>query len=152
MPYEPRGRTFDEFELDEVITTARRTITEADVVNFAGISGDFNPLHTDEQFATQTPFGTRVAHGMLVMSVATGLANQLGVFEGTTLALIEQTIRYKGAVHFGDTVHLELRVANKKESSKPDRGVITFETTVKNQDDRAVIEGQWVLLMRRSRQ
>lgn len=149
MTYQPRGRTFDQFELDEIITTARRTITEADIVNFAGLSGDFNPLHTDEEFAKETPFGTRIAHGMLVASIATGLANQLGVFEGTTIALLEQTVRYRGAVLPGDTVHLELRVADKKESSKPDRGVITFETVIKNQQDEPVIEGQWVLLMRR---
>ncbi|MFQ5596356.1 MAG: MaoC/PaaZ C-terminal domain-containing protein, partial [Anaerolineae bacterium] len=123
MTYQPRGRTFDQFELDEVITTARRTITEADIVNFAGLAGDFNPLHTDEEFAKETPFGTRIAHGMLVASVATGLANQLGIFEGTTIALMEQVIRYRGAVLPGDTIHLELRVADKKESSKPDRGV-----------------------------
>lgn len=150
MTYQSRGRTFDQFELGEVITTARRTITEADVVNFAGLAGDYNPLHTDEEFAKETPFGTRIAHGMLIASIATGLANQLGVFEGTTIALMEQTVRYKGAVLPGDTIYLELQVADKKETSKPDRGVLTVETTVKNQRDEAVIEGQWVLLMRRS--
>ncbi len=149
MSYQARGRTFDQFELGEVIVTARRTITEADIVNFAGLSGDFNPLHTDEEFAKQTPFGQRIAHGMLVASVATGLANQLGVFEGTTLALLEQTVRYKGAVLPGDTIHLELRVAEKKESSKADRGIITFETLIKNQRDETVIDGRWILLMRR---
>lgn len=149
MAYQARGRTFDQFEVGEVITTARRTITEADIVNFAGLSGDFNPLHTDEEFAKTTPFGKRIAHGMLVASIATGLANQLGVFEGTTIALLEQTVRYRGAVFPGDTVHLELRVAEKKESSKPDRGVVTFEAAVKNQQGETVIEGQWVLLMRR---
>lgn len=149
MSYQARGRTFDQFELGEVIVTARRTITEADIVNFAGLSGDFNPLHTDEEFAKRTPFGQRIAHGMLVASVATGLANQLGVFEGTTLALLEQTVRYKGAVLPGDTIRLELRVAEKKESSKADRGVIAFETLIKNQRDETVIDGRWVLLMRR---
>ncbi len=149
MSNKPRGRTFDQFDVGEVITTARRTVTEADIVNFAGLSGDFNPLHTDEVFAKETPFGTRIAHGMLVASIATGLANQLGVFEGTTIALLEQTVRYRGAVFPGDTIHLELRVADKKESSKPDRGVVTFEATIKNQRGEAVIEGQWVLLMRR---
>lgn len=150
--YQPRGRTFDQFDVGEVITTAQRTITEAAVEQFAGLSGDFNPLHTNEEFANETPFGTRIAHGMLVASVATGLANQLGVFEGTTIALLEQTIRYQGAVQFGDTVHLELTVANKKESSKPSRGTVVFETAVKNQRDETVIDGQWVLLMRRSEQ
>ncbi len=150
MTERPRGRTFDQFAPGEVITTARRTITEADIVNFAGLSGDFNPLHTDEEFARSTPFKGRIAHGMLVASVATGLANQLGIFEGTTLALLEQTVRYRGAVFPGDTVHLELRVADKRPSSKPDRGVITFAAAVKNQRGETVIEGHWTLLMRRS--
>jgi acyl dehydratase len=71
------------------------------------------------------------------------------VFEGTTLALMEQVIRYKGAVKFGDTVHLKLTVKEKKETSKPDRGVVVFGTDVLNQEGQAVIEGQWTLMMRR---
>jgi len=150
MTYRMRGLTFDQFELGQTFSTASRTVTEADVVAFAGLSGDFNPLHTDETFARTTPFGERIAHGMLGAAIATGLANQLGVFEGTTLALLTQTIRYTGAIRFGDTIHLELKVAEKKETSKPDRGVITFDTAVVNQDEKTVIEGQWVLMMRRS--
>lgn len=150
MSYTPRGLTFDQFELGQTFTTASRTVTEADVVAFAGLSGDFNPLHTDETFARTTPFGGRIAHGMLGAAIATGLANQLGIFEGTTIALISQTLRYTAAIRFGDTVHLELKVAEKRETSKPDRGVITFEATLVNQEDRPVIEGQWVLMLRRT--
>jgi acyl dehydratase len=118
-------------------------------VNFAGVSGDYNPLHTDEEFGKTTPFGSRIAHGVLGLAIATGQANQLGIFEGTTIALMTQTIKYTGAVKFGDTIHLELKVAEKKESSKPDRGVVTFDATVLNQQGKSVIEGQWVLLMKR---
>jgi acyl dehydratase len=151
MDYKFRGRTFDDFESGEEIMSASRTITEADVVNFAGLSGDFNPLHTDETFAASTPFKTRIAHGMLSMAVATGLANQLGIFEGTTLALLSQTIKYTGAVKFGDTIRLKLKVGEKKESSKPDRGIITFENQILNQNDEVVVETQWVLMMTRSK-
>jgi len=147
--YRFRGRTFDQFEPDEVIVTAARTVTEADVVNFAGLSGDYNPLHTDEEFGKTTPFGGRIAHGMLGLAIATGLANQLGVFEGTTLALMQQTVKYTGAIRFGDTIHLELKVAEKKETSKPDRGVITFDADVLNQRGEAVIKSQWVLMIKR---
>ncbi len=150
MTYRMRGLTFDQFELGQTFSTASRTVTEADVVAFAGLSGDFNPLHTDETFARTTPFGGRIAHGMLGAAIATGLANQLGVFEGTTLALLTQTIRYTGVIRFGDTIHLELKVAEKKETSRPDRGVVTFDTAVVNQDEKTVIEGQWVLMMRKS--
>ena len=99
-----------------------------------------------------SPFGGRIAHGMLIAAMATGMANWTGVFEGTTLALMEQVIRYRGAVKFGDTVHLELKVAEKKPTSKPDRGVVVFDTAVLNQDGQAVVEGQWTLMMRRAQQ
>jgi acyl dehydratase len=145
-----RGLTFDEFEIDARFTSPGRTVTEADVVAFAGLSGDFNPLHTDAEFGKTTPFGERVAHGMLVVAMATGMANWTGIFEGTTLALMEQLIRYKGAVRFGDTVRLELQVLEKKATSKPDRGVVRFAARVCNQRDEAVIDGEWTLLMKRS--
>lgn len=150
MPYQFKGKYFEEFNLGDVYETARRTITESDVVQFAGLSGDFNPLHTDEIFGKEnTPFKTRIAHGMLIMSVATGLANQLGIFEGTSLALLSMTIKYTGAVLFGDTVRLVLKVAEKKESSKPDKGVVTFDCAVLNQKDEKVVETQWVVMLKR---
>jgi len=148
--YRPRGLTYDQLELGQRFVTAARTVTEADVVSFAGLSGDFNPLHTDQTFAARSPFGGRIAHGMLVAAIATGLANQLGVFEGTTLALMEQLVRYRGPVRLGDTVHLELAVTAMKETSDGRRGLVTFGTEVKNQDDQTVIDGHWLLMMRRS--
>ena len=144
-----RGKTYDQLNVGETFTSQGRTVTEADVVTFAGVSGDFNPLHTDASFAAKTPHGERIAHGALVVSIATGMANWTGIFEGTTLALMEQTIRYKGAVKLGDTVHIEMKVEEKKETSKTDRGVVTFDVQVANQDGQIVIEGPWTLLMRR---
>ncbi len=149
MAYKFKGKTFNEFKIGDDFTTASRTITEADVVNFAGLSGDFNPLHTDEEFGKSTPFKGRVAHGMLSVAVATGLANQLGIFEGTTIALLSMTINYKGAVKFGDTIHLVLKVVEKKETSKGDRGIVTFDTTIYNQNDDSIVEGQWVVMLRK---
>lgn len=149
MANKTRGLTFDEFNVGDVFVSQARTVTEADVVTFAGVSGDFNPLHTDAEFGKTTPFGERIAHGMLIAAMATGMANWLGIFEGTTIALMEQVIQYKGAVKFGDTVHLELTVAEKKESSKADRGVVLFTTRVCNQEGKAVIEGTWTTLMKR---
>lgn len=150
MAYKPRGLTFDQFNIGDVFVCQSRTVTEADTVNFAGVSGDYNPLHTDEEFGKTTPFGGRIAHGVLGLAIATGQANQLGVFEGTTIALMQQTVKYVGAVKFGDTIHLELKVAEKKESSKPDRGVVTFDAIVLNQAGKPVIDSQWVLLMKRN--
>lgn len=145
-----RGLTFDEFEPGACYESQARTVTEADVVTFAGLSGDFNPLHTDAEFGKNGPFGERIAHGMLIQSMATGMANWTGLFEGTTLALLEQVIRYKGAVHFSDTIHLELEVLDKKPSSKPDRGVVRVAARVINQRAEVVQDGEWTLLMKRS--
>jgi acyl dehydratase len=149
MEYQPRGRFFEDFAVREVLVSARRTITEADVARFAGLSGDFNPLHTDEVYGQTTPFGTRIAHGLLVVAIGSGLVNQAGWFEGTTLALLEMTTRFVRPVHFGDTVHQRLEVVEQKESSRPDRGVVTFAVTILNQRGEAVVEGQHVVLLRR---
>lgn len=143
-----RGLTYDEFAIDANYKSQARTVTEADVVNFAGLSGDFNPLHTDAEFGKTTPMGERIAHGVLILAMATGMANWMGIFEGTTIALMEQVARYKGAVKLGDTVHLEMQVTEKKPTSKPDRGVVKFLTRVCNQRDELVIEGEWTLLMK----
>ena len=144
-----RGKTYDEFEIGTTFVSQARTVTEADVVSFAGLSGDFNPLHTNIEFGKKTPFGERIAHGMLIFSMATGMANWTGIFEGTTLALMEQTVRYKGAVKFGDTIHLELEVSEKKPTSKPERGIVIFIARVLNQSDEIVLDGEWTLMMKK---
>ena len=149
MVYKFKGKKFSEFKVGDEFTTASRTISEADVVNFAGLSGDFNPLHTDEEFSKSTPFEGRIAHGMLSVAIATGLANQLGIFEGTTIALLSMIINYTGAVKFGDTIHLELKVVEKKETSKDDRGIVTFDTIVYNQNKVSIVEGKWILMLRK---
>jgi len=147
MSYKFKGLKFSQFEVGQIYYTARRTITEADVVNFAGLTGDFNPLHVDEVYAQETPFKKRIAHGMLGVAIATGLANQLGIFEGTTIALLSQTISYKGPVFFGDTVQLELHVKDTKPSSKGGKGVVTFSCPLKNQRGETIVEGEWVVMM-----
>lgn len=147
MGYRFRGKTFDELNVGEEFFTASRTVTEADVVNFAGLSGDFNPLHTDETFGKTTPFGTRIAHGVLIQAIATGLANQLGIFEGTTIAVLEMVSRFTGAVKFGDTVHVVMKVKEKKESKKPDRGLVNVEVRVLNQREEPVLEGNWLIML-----
>ena len=143
-----RGTYFSEFNLGQQFETVRRTVTEADVVLFAGLSGDYNPLHTDAVFAATTPFGQRVAHGMLSASISTGLAQTLGIFEGTTLALMEQVFRFKAPVFFGDTIRLRLVVEELTPSSKGGKGVVKFRSDVVKQDDGVVIEGTWTVMFR----
>ena len=143
------GLYFEDFEEGRDYVTRARTITEADVVAFAGLSGDYNQLHTDAEAMKASPFGERIAHGMLVSSIATGLQSQMGWFEGTTVALLEVLFRFKAPVKFGDTVHLVIAVKEKRETSKPDRGILIVNANVVNQHGETVIEGQWTTMMKR---
>ena len=143
-----RGTFFSEFEEGQEFISVGRTVTEADVVAFAGLSGDFNPLHTDATFAAKTPFGKRIAHGMLSASISTGLGQTLGIFEGTTLALLAQTFEYKGPVFFGETIRLRLVVDSTKPSSKGGKGVVHFRSDILNQNDSVVISGSWTVLFK----
>lgn len=144
-----RGLTFDEFEIGVTYKSQARTITEADVASFAGLSGDYNPLHTDAEFAKTTPFGERIVHGMLTVAISTGMSNWTGLFEGTTIALMEQNIQYKAAVRFGDTVRLVMEAIEKKETSRPERGIVKFAARMLNQHDELVVDMVWTLLMKR---
>ena len=145
-----RGRLFEDFKMGEVLVTGRRTVEGGDVSRFAGLTGDFNPLHTDAVFASQTPFGARVAHGILTLAVSNGQQNLSGWFEGTALALLGlDRLRFAAPVKFGDTIHTEMTVKQARESSKPDRGVVTFDVVVKNQRDEVVCTYEESVLMRR---
>lgn len=149
MLYNVRGRTFDDFVIDEEIISGARTVTEADVVNFACLSGDFHPEHMNKEYARKGPLGERIAHGFLITSMATGLLNQTGAFEGTTIAILEVTVRFIKAVKFGDTIRAIQKVVQKKETSKHDRGVLTSLITVLNQDNQIVLEADLVALLYR---
>jgi len=144
----PKGMYFSEFEVGQEFVTGRRTITETDVVMFAGLSGDYNPLHTDAVFAAKTPFGQRIAHGMLTVSISTGLSQTLGIFEGTTMALMQQSFNYKAPVFFGDTIHLKMTVKECHPSSKGGKGRVIFSSEIIKQDDTVVNEGEWMVLFR----
>jgi acyl dehydratase len=149
MPYKLRGRTFDEFVVGEEIVGGTRTVTEADVVSFASLSGDFQPEHMNEEYARKAPMGARVAHGLLVLSMATGLLNQTGAFEGTSIAILEVTARFLKAVKFGDTIRAIQKVVGKRETSKLDRGILTTRITVLNQTDQTILEADLVILLYR---
>ena len=130
-----------------MIDCARRTITEADLVNFAGLSGDFTNLHTDEEAARKSPFRRRIAHGMLVQSVATGLAIQTGVFENTIAALVAMDIRWRNPIFPGDTIHLMLEVVRIDPEPSKRSGEITLHSVVRNQVGTECVAGHWTLLM-----
>lgn len=140
---------FEDFELGREFMTRSRTITETDVVTFAGLSGDFNPLHTDEEFAKETMFGTRIAHGLLGLSIASGLINQMGIGEKTVMAFLGMTWNFKAALKFGDTISVQQRVTEKRETSKPDRGILRMAVSVINQHGEVVQDGEHTLMIRR---
>ncbi|MEU2286810.1 MaoC/PaaZ C-terminal domain-containing protein [Streptomyces sp. NPDC013178] len=145
-----RGLYFDEFSLGQSWVSPARTITEADVANFTGLSGDFNPLHTDEEFAKQTQFGGRIFHGPGVFAVAAGLESRLGLKEGTAIAFLGMTWSLKGVVRIGDTIRVEQQVAELRPSkSKPDRGIVVFDVQVKNQRGETCHDGQWLVMFQR---
>lgn len=140
---------YDDFKIGEESISSRRTITETDLVNFTGLSGDFNALHLDEEYAKNTPYKTRVAHGLLSVSVVTGLQAMMGQINKTSLALLEIKWKFKKGVIPGDTIYAKFVVKAKKETSKNDRGVLTRGVYVYNQDDEIVSEGEIVILMKR---
>jgi acyl dehydratase len=148
MKFAPRGMHFEEFEPGLEIYTAARTITETDIVNFAGLSGDFNFIHTDAESSKATPFGQRVAHGMLVASIASGLAVQQGFIDGTTLAFRELTWKFTRPVLIGDTIQVQIKVLETKRMRSLGGGVVTFEARVLNQRDELVHKGEWRMLIK----
>ena len=128
----------------------RRTVTEADLVRFAGVSGDFNPLHADEEFAKTTPFGHRIAHGTLVLAISQGLRQAAGHFHGTLMALLEiRAWRFLKPVFIGDTVGVVTEVSELKATSQPDRGIVVQRIQVTNQRREVVQDGELVSLIRR---
>ncbi len=144
------GLYFEDFIVGQVVETRGLTITEAHVVAYAGLSGDFNPLHTDETTAATTPYGTRVAHGQLGMAMAAGLVNQTGRYEGTTLALLGyREWNFLKPIHFGDTIRVRLTIEEKRETSKPDRGVLLHKVEILNQRDEVIQSGFTNVLVRR---
>lgn len=148
MKTSPRGMHFEEFEPGLEILTAARTITEADVVNFAGLSGDFNLIHTDAESAKQTPYGQRIAHGMLVASIASGLAVQQGFIDGTTLAFRELTWKFTKPVFIGDTIQVQIKTTETKAMPSLGGGIVTFQARVVNQRDELVHKGEWRMLIK----
>src|SRR3990167_4918369 len=141
-------RYFDDIALGEEYESPGRTVTEADIVTFAGLSGDYNVLHTDAEFMRQSIFGERIAHGLL------GLAVQAGLFTRATqayatLALVGLRWKFKGPIKIGDTIRLRAKVVAKKEAEKTDRGLVTVQRTILNQREEVVQEGETDLLVER---
>jgi acyl dehydratase len=145
-----RGMYWEEWEIGAEFESPARTVTEADIVQFAGLSGDYNPLHVNEEYCKTTMFGGRIAHGPLVYAIAAGLLFQLHLYDDTLIAFLGfEDLRFTKPVKPGDTIHARVKVLEKLETSKPDRGVMKRQLLVINQRGEVVQEGRQAFLLKR---
>ena len=140
-----RSLYFEDFHIGQKFVSQGRTITEADIINFAGMSWDHNKLHTDARYAAGTMYGQRIAHGLLGVVAHTGLSYQLT--EDSILALLELSWKFHHPIYIGDTIHVEQTVKSLRESSTGDRGILTFEKEIKNQENKVAQTGTTTILL-----
>jgi len=142
------GLYFEEFTLDQKLTTLSRTVTEGDIMNFAGLTGDYNQIHTDAHFAAGTQFGQRIAHGLLGLSVAVGLLMRTGVLEGTVIAFREiNDWKFIKPVFIGDTIHALMDVKELKVMPRIGGGLAVVNIEVRNHKDEQLMKGTLTLLV-----
>ena len=123
-----------------------RTITETDVVNFASLSGDWNLIHTDAEYSATQMFGQRVAHGLLILSIASGQAVRLGFMEETVIAFRGLEWKFQRPVFIGDTIRLRVTIDEKKEMRRLGGGLVNFKLEVVNQKSEVCQRGTWEIL------
>ena len=146
--YQPRGLYFEDFEIGQKRVTAARTISEADIMAFAGLSGDWNPMHVDAEYAKTAMFGERVAHGLLGLSMASGLAMQLGFLDRTVEAFTGLDWKFRAPIKIGDTIYVEAEVKEKKLAPGGVGGFVEFNVAIKNQRDERVQRGTWMVVVK----
>ena len=139
---------FEDFSLGDQFTTDAITIDQCDINLFAGFSGDYNPLHTNEEFARPL-YGGRIAHGFATVSKMTGKFNQLGFWDGSVMAMLENGWSFLLPVRPGDTIHSELTIGELVESKKKNKGAVRIDFDVRNQRDETVIKGFLRLMLRK---
>lgn len=139
----------EDFAVGQETRTPARTVTEADVTAFAGLSGDYNPIHTDAEFAAATPFRQRIAHGVLGLAIVTGLGSRTGMLDGTAIAFLGiEDWKFSKPILLGDTVHVRMTVTEVRPSSKPGSGVLKRKMELVNQRGEVVQSGVFVTLVR----
>jgi acyl dehydratase len=144
------SKYFEDFKLGEVFRTPGKTMTEGAIAMMVGLGGFTVPLFNDEEYASQTPFGSRIAPGRLTLFVMGGLEEQIGIYDETVIALVGlDKVRFKAPLRAGDTIHVEFEVINLKETSKPDRGIMVHKSKCLNQKGEVLIECEATHLMRR---
>jgi len=142
------GLYFEEFVVGQKTVTEKRTITEADIMEFARLTGDDNRIHTDPEYGKTTQFGKQIAHGLLGMSIALGLTWQTGVMDGTIIAFREvKEWKFVKPVFIGDTIYVELETTETKAMPRIGCGSMTATIEIKNQNDEVCHRGTWVVLI-----
>jgi acyl dehydratase len=138
---------FEDFNVGEIAVTRARTVTETDIVNFAALTGDWYPLHTDIEYAKKGPFGERIAHGLLILSIANGL---MPLYDMAIVAFYGMDkVRFTAPTKIGDTIHVELEVVEKQDKGDIG-GVITLKEYVKNQrGENVALSTKKVLIAKR---
>ena len=142
-------RFFEDFAVGDEFVTPGRTVTEADVVMFAALSGDYNPVHTDAEYMKESIFGERIAHGLLGLSLVGGLKYRTDYAPEADMAFLGLSWAFRGPIRFGDTIHAILRITAKRETSKPDRGILVQAIQVLNQQGQVVQEGEFTSMLKR---
>jgi len=139
---------FEEFRIGEMITTGDHTVSEADIMTFAELTGDNNRIHTDEEFSKAGPFGRRVAHGLLGLSLTMGLAWKTGILDGTVLAFREiDEWKFIRPVFIGDTVHAELNILETKALPRIGGGSVVISGELNNQQGETCMKGKLTVLV-----
>jgi acyl dehydratase len=144
-----KGFFFEDFQPGQKVNSVGRTVTEHDVVSFAGLSGDFNLIHTNAEFGKTTPFGQRIAHGLLGLSIASGLAVQTGILGANVIAFREVgEWKFVKPVFIGDTIHVEMEVVETKAFPRLGGGTVTLGIKVNNQSNETTMKGLWTVLVK----
>ncbi len=134
---------YEDLEVGQTFRSPARTVTEADLTIFSMVSGDWNRIHSDAEYARKTPYGQRIVHGVLGIAIVTGMFDRLGIFEDSALALLGiDEWRFIAPIFVGDTVHMELEIADKRLTSKGDRGIIDRRIRLVRHDGTVLQEGR----------
>jgi acyl dehydratase len=143
---------YEDVEVGAEIVTAAHTVSMQDILAFADVTRDHHPLHTDSDYCRKTAFGKPIAHGLYGLSLIEGLKSELKIYENTSVASLGwDKIRFKAPIFPGDSVRVKMRFVNKRESRKPDRGVVIEYISLVNQHDEVVTEAEHAtLLIRRT--
>ena len=152
MIYRQPGKYYEEFNIGDEYVSMGRSVTEADITNFAGVSGNFDQSHTDIEYAKNTPFGERIAHGLIGLAFISGLLQRTGLIEGTVFTFLEiSSWKFLAPARIGDTLSVRIEISGKRETKKDDRGIVVLDMNLINQRNEIIQHGEWKIMMLRKK-